>query len=70
MRAGMEPQRAIDEVLRMMVRRRREALGDGQVAFLAVRRDGLTGAGCLRPGFERSMLRDGAVSSDVIAPLA
>jgi isoaspartyl peptidase/L-asparaginase-like protein (Ntn-hydrolase superfamily) len=69
MRAGMDPQEAVEDVLRFLRRRRGEQLGDAQVAMLAVRRDGVIGAACLRPGFELGMLAGGAVGGRAVAPL-
>jgi hypothetical protein len=52
------------------VRRRGSALGDGQVAFLALRRDGAIGAACLRSGFEMAVWEGAAVTSRAITPIA
>lgn len=52
MEAGLEPEAACRRVLDKLRRRRGEALGDGQVAFVAVRSDGSFGGAALRPGFE------------------
>jgi hypothetical protein len=46
-------------VLEKLRRRRRARLGDGQVAFVAVRRDGAFGGALLRPGFEFFVHRAG-----------
>lgn len=70
MRAGMEPAAAAEDLLRFLVRRRGDILGDAQVAVLALRRDGVLGAACLRPGFEMAVLRDGAVAMTAVPPIA
>jgi N4-(beta-N-acetylglucosaminyl)-L-asparaginase len=69
MRAGRSPTEAAREVLRRLVRRRGDALGDAQVAFIAMRRDGEVGAAALRPGFEMSVLRAGEVVTSTIEPV-
>jgi N4-(beta-N-acetylglucosaminyl)-L-asparaginase len=69
MRAGRSPREAAEEVLRRMVRRRGAALGDAQVAFIALRRDGEIGAACLRDGFEMHVRRDGRTERVVVQPV-
>jgi isoaspartyl peptidase/L-asparaginase-like protein (Ntn-hydrolase superfamily) len=62
MRRGLSPDEAAAEVARFLRRRRGAQLGDAQVAFIALRRDGLVGAAALRPGFEMAVHRDGATT--------
>jgi len=53
-----------------LVRRRGDALGDSQVAYLAIARDGTVGAACLKPGFEYFVRRGGATERVEVTPLA
>jgi N4-(beta-N-acetylglucosaminyl)-L-asparaginase len=69
MRAGRSPREAAEEVLRRMVRRRGAALGDAQVAFIALRRDGEVGAACLRAGFEMHVRKDGRTERVAVPPI-
>ncbi len=70
MRAGVEPREAAAEVLRSLVRRRGDRLGDGQVAYVALRRDGAIGAAALQPGFEMFVRRDGRTERVEVAPIS
>lgn len=70
MRAGDDPTAAAEHVLRRMRRKRGAALGDAQVAFVAVRRDGAVGAAALRPGFTMAVARGSTVEMRAIAPLS
>jgi len=69
MRAGRSPTEAATEVLRRLVRRRGDKLGDNQVAYIAIRSDGEVGAACLRPGFEYFVRRGSATERVEVAPI-
>jgi L-asparaginase/N4-(beta-N-acetylglucosaminyl)-L-asparaginase len=70
MRNGQSPQQAAESVLRRLVRRRGDQLGDSQVAYIAMRRDGEIGAACLRPDFEYFIRRGGTTERVRVAPLS
>jgi N4-(beta-N-acetylglucosaminyl)-L-asparaginase len=69
MAAGDEPDEACARVLRNMRRRRSAQLGDAQVAFIAVRRDGAVGAASLQSGFEYAVHRGGRSALYTIEPI-
>lgn len=62
MRAGMSPDDAAESVLERLRRKRGDALGDAQVAFIALRKDGEVGSAALRPGFEMHVSQGGQLS--------
>jgi len=70
MRAGDEPTAAAEHVIGRMRRKRGDALGNAQIAFVAVRRDGAVGAAALRPGFTMAVARGTTVEMREVAPLA
>lgn len=70
MRAGMHPDAAIGSVLSEMVRRRGHVLRarHDQVALIAVRRDGVVGAGALFEGFTAPVYRAGEQFEHALPP--
>ena len=61
MRRGQPPEVAAAEVVARLVRRR-EASRSTQVALLAVRADGATGAAAIQGGFQAAVARDGVLA--------
>lgn len=68
MRQGVSPDEAIRRVLAKILARD-DANRNRQVAFVALRRDGLTGAGALEPGFDAAIYRDGHHQLEKVDPL-
>ncbi len=68
MRQGIEPDEAIRRVLGKIINRD-ESNRKKQVAFVALRRDGITGAGAIKPGFDAAIFKGGSHKLEKIEAL-
>ena len=68
MRQGIEPDEAIRRVLGKIINRD-ESNRKKQVAFVALRRDGITGAGAIKAGFDAAIFKGGSHKLEKIEAL-
>lgn len=58
MKQGMSPQEAVDEAVNRLIRKY-NGKPDFQVAYIALRKDGETGAASVKPGFRYALFKNG-----------